>query len=85
MARTKKVINDKLLLTSKISLSYLCKSFSKKVIDKAINDTGSREKRVRILPPNIVFYYTLALVMYPGVAAKEVMRILLENIGLRIE
>jgi hypothetical protein len=83
MARTKKVINDKLLLTSKISLSYLCKSYSKKIIDKAIVDTDSKERRVRILPSNIVFYYTLALVMHPGVAAKEVMRILLENIGFR--
>jgi hypothetical protein len=81
MARTKKEINDKLLLTSKISLSYLCKSYSKKTIDNAIASTNSKEKRVRILPSNIVFYYTLALVIYPGVAAKEVMRILLENIG----
>lgn len=83
MARTKKEINNKLLLTSKISLSYLCKDYSKKVIDKAILTTKTKEQRVRILPSNIVFYYTLALVMYPGVAAKEVMRILLENIGFR--
>jgi len=83
MARTKKEINSKLNLTSKISLSYLCKSYSKKIIDKAIIDTGAKEQRVRILPSNIVFYYTLALVMYPGVAAKEVMRILLENINLK--
>jgi hypothetical protein len=83
MARTKKEINNKLLLTSKISLSYLCKSYSKKLIDSAILDAGVKEQRVRILPSNIVFYYTLALVMYPGVAAKEVMRILLENIGFK--
>lgn len=84
MSRTKKEINSKLLLTSKISLSYLCKSYSKKIINQAISDTNSKEQRVRVLPSDVVFYYTLALVMYPGVAAREVMRILLESIRFMV-
>lgn len=82
MSRTKKSITKQQSLTHMISLAFLSKSYDTKLIGVAISLFNKKEQRVRLLPSHVVFYYVLALMMYPGVAAKEVLAILLENFNI---
>ena len=82
MARTKRVVPLSSIVTHKISLAFISKSYDKDLIEKAISLYDRKERRVRLLPSHIVFYYVLSLMMYPGVAAKEVLAILLENFNI---
>lgn len=82
MPRIKKSVSNQPSLTHKISLAFMSKSYDKGLIDEAISLFDKKEQRVRLLPSHVVFYYVLALMMYPGVAAKEVLAILLDNFSL---
>ena len=48
--------------------------FPRDLVDEVVAETGSREKRSRLLPAHVVVYYVLALALFFGEGYEEVMR-----------
>jgi hypothetical protein len=61
-------------LTDRISIGVLTRLFPRDLVDDVIAETGSREKRSRLLPAHVVVYYVLALALFFGEGYEEVMR-----------
>lgn len=67
-------------LTDHISLGVLTKVVPRYIVDEVLSETGSREKRTRLLPAHVVVYFVLALALFQD-GYEEVLRKLVE--GLR--
>lgn len=61
-------------LTDYVSIGVLTKLFRRDLVEEVIAETGSREKRSRLLPAHVVVYYVLALGLFFGEGYDEVMR-----------
>lgn len=61
-------------LTDRISVGVLTRLFPRDLVDEVIAQTGTREKRSRLLPTHVVVYYVLALALFFGEGYEEVMR-----------
>lgn len=60
--------------TDHFPIGILAQSIPRDAVDEAINVTGSREKRTRLLPAHVVVYYVIALGLFFGESYDEVMR-----------
>jgi hypothetical protein len=61
-------------LTDRISVGVLTRIVPRDLVDEVVAETGSREKRSRLLPAHVVVYYVLALGLFFGESYEEVMR-----------
>lgn len=61
-------------LTDHVAIGVLTKLFRRDLVDEIIVETGSRERRSRLLPAHLVVYYVLALALFFGEGYDEVMR-----------
>jgi hypothetical protein len=68
-------------LTDHLAIGVLSGLIHRNIVDDVIRESGSREKRSRLLPAHVVVYYVLALNLFFGEAYEEVMRQLVN--GLR--
>lgn len=66
--------NAAVRLTDRISVGVLTRLFSRDLVEEVIGSTGSRERRVRLLPAHVVLYYVLAMALFFGESYEEVMR-----------
>ena len=61
-------------LTDHVALGVLSGLIHRDIVDDVIRESGTREKRSRLLPAHVVVYYVLALNLFFGQAYEEVMR-----------
>jgi hypothetical protein len=61
-------------LTDHISVGVLTRLFPRDLVDEVIAETGTRERRSRLLPAHVVVYYVLAMALFFGEGYEEVMR-----------
>lgn len=66
--------SDSVRLTDRISVGVLTRVFPRDLIDEVVAETGTKEKRSRLLPTHVVVYYVLALGLFFGESYEEVMR-----------
>ncbi len=48
-------------LSDRVSLGVLTQVFPADIVDRVIDETGTREQRVRLLPARVTVYFVLAL------------------------
>lgn len=66
--------NETTRLTDCVSIGVLTRGFRRDLIEEVIAETGTREKRSRLLPAHLVVYYVVALGLFFGEGYDEVMR-----------
>jgi hypothetical protein len=68
-------------LSDYLCLGVISRIYRRDLVDEVIAETGSKERRNRLLPARLVIYYVIALALFFGEAYEEVMRKLIG--GLR--
>src|SRR5215212_4102987 len=68
-------------LSDHISLGVIARAFPPGRVRRILAETGRASERERDLPAQVMVYYAIALALYMGAGAREVLRCLLE--GLR--
>src|ERR671938_723264 len=81
MARVPAGLSAGVRLSDHISLGVIARTFPIGEVRQVLAETGRASERQRDLPAHVVVYYAIALALYAGSGAREVLRCLLE--GLR--
>lgn len=68
-------------MRDRIALGVLTATFPPDMVDRAIEQTGRKEQRYRLLPARLVVYYTLAMTLFREAGYEEVMRSLTESLA----
>jgi len=68
------VVRDEGGLEDRISVGLLARAFPRAMVEGVIEASGTREKRVRMLPSWLVVYYVLALALFMDMGGGRVMR-----------
>lgn len=68
-----------------INLDAVIDTFSRKLIDEILEETGRTSRRVRKLPAYLMMYYVIALGLMTSVSAREVLRRLTHKLRESIE
>lgn len=74
MARHAKNLSQGNLAIQHLGVGVLSLCFPMERVQAIITDCGKTEKRLRDLPAALVFYYVIALNLFPGVAYQSVLR-----------
>jgi len=61
-------------LSDYLCLGVISRIYRRDLVDELIAETGSKERRNRLLPARLVVYYVIALALFFGEAYEEVMR-----------
>jgi len=67
-------------LRDRIALGVLTATYPQDLVDQAIESTGKRELRYRLLPARMVVYYVLAMTLFREAGYEEVLRELTEGL-----
>jgi hypothetical protein len=81
MARVPAGLPAGIRLSDHISLGVIARTFPPDRVRRVLAETGRASERERDLPAQVMVYYAIALALYMGSSAREVLRCLLE--GLR--
>jgi hypothetical protein len=68
-------------LSDRVALGVLTATFPRSLVDEAIEVTGRREQRNRLLPAHLTVYYVLAMTLFSSAGYEEVMRSLTEGLA----
>ena len=68
-------------LADRAAIGVLTRTFSVELVDRVIDQYWRREQRTRALPARLVFYFVLALCMFPDESYRSAMRILMSVFG----
>lgn len=68
------VVRDEEGLQDRISVGLLARAFPRSMVEAVIEQSGTRERRVRMLPSWLVVYYVLALALFMDMGGGRVMR-----------
>jgi hypothetical protein len=82
MARTSKLRHEGDRLTDLINIGVLTKQFPLGKIKAVLEETGRSSKRQRDLPAHVMVYYVITMALYRQEGMREVLRILLEGLGV---
>ncbi|EQD72178.1 transposase IS4 family protein, partial [mine drainage metagenome] len=67
-------------MRDRIALGVLTATYPQDLVDQAIESTGKRELRYRLLPARMVVYYVLAMTLFREAGYEEVLRELTEGL-----
>ncbi len=67
-------------LTDHISLGVIAKTFPIARVKQILRKQGRTGRRQRDLPPHVMVYYVIAMVLYMRASCREVLRCLLEGL-----
>src|SRR5215218_1911845 len=81
MARALAGLPAGIRVSDHISLGVIARTFPLDQVQQILAETGRTSERERDLPAQVMVYYVVALALYMGSSAREVLRCLLE--GLR--
>ena len=81
MARTPAVLPGGARLSDYLSVGVIAQVFPLSAVREALQETGRRSQRQRSLPAEVMVYYVIAMALFRSVAAREVLRCLVD--GLR--
>jgi hypothetical protein len=81
MARTLAILGPGMRLSDQVSIGLLARTYPRSEIDSALERSGLRPGRNRLLPVHIVVYYVLALGLFMEASIQEVLRCLLSSLG----
>ena len=81
MARTAAVLPGGARLSDYLSVGVIAQVFPLAAVREALEETGRRSQRQRSLPAEVMVYYVIAMALFRSVAAREVLRCLVD--GLR--
>jgi hypothetical protein len=68
-------------LADQAAIGVLTRTFPVKLVDRVIDQYWRREQRTRALPTRLVFYFALALCLFPDESYRSTMRILMSVFG----
>ena len=68
-------------LADRAAVGVLARTFPVELVDLVIDQFWRREQRVRQLPTRLVFYFVLALCLFPQESYRSAMKILLNAFG----
>ncbi len=68
-------------LTDRAAVGALTRTFPVELVDRVIDRYWRRDQRVRALPARLVFYFTLALCLFPHESYRSAMKILMSAFG----
>ena len=81
MARTAAVLPGGTRLSDYLSVGVIAQVFPLSAVQAALNETGRGSQRQRALPAEVMIYYVITMALFRSVAAREVLRCLVD--GLR--
>lgn len=81
MARTAAVLPGGTRLSDYLSVGVIAQVFPLSAVRAALDETGRRSQRQRSLPAEVMIYYVITMALFRSVAAREVLRCLVD--GLR--
>ena len=68
-------------LADQAAIGVLTRTFPVELVDRVIDQYWRREQRTRALPARLVFYFALALCLFPDESYRSAMRILMSAFG----
>ncbi|WP_374065235.1 IS4 family transposase [Actinokineospora auranticolor] len=68
-------------LADRAAVGVLTRMFPVELVDRVIDQYWRREQRTRALPARLVFYFTLALCLFPNESYRSTMKILMSVFG----
>jgi transposase IS4-like protein/DDE family transposase len=68
-------------LADRAAIGVLTRTFPVELVDRVIDQYWRREQRARALPARLVFYFTLALCLFPHESYRSAMKILMSVFG----
>jgi hypothetical protein len=68
-------------LADRAAVGVLTRTFPVELVDRIIDQYWRREQRTRALPARLVFYFTLALCLFPHESYRSAMKILMSVFG----
>lgn len=68
-------------LANQAAIGVLNRTFPVELVDRVIDQYWRREQRTRALPARLVFYFTLALCLFPQESYRSAMKILMSAFG----
>lgn len=68
-------------LADRAAVGVLTRTFPVELVDRVIDQYWRREQRTRALPARLVFYFTLALCLFPHESYRSTMKILMSVFG----
>ncbi|WP_181043464.1 transposase domain-containing protein, partial [Actinokineospora auranticolor] len=68
-------------LADRAAVGVLTRTFPVELVDRVIDQYWRREQRTRALPARLVFYFTLALCLFPNESYRSTMKILMSAFG----
>jgi hypothetical protein len=68
-------------LADRAAVGVLTRTFPVELVDRVIDQYWRREQRARALPARLVFYFTLALCLFPHESYRSAMKILMSVFG----
>jgi hypothetical protein len=68
-------------LADQAAIGVLTRTFPVELVDRVIDQYWRREQRTRAVPARLVFYFVLALCLFPHESYRSVMKILMSTFG----
>lgn len=68
-------------LADQAAIGVLTRTFPPELVDRVIDQFWRREQRTRALPARLVFYFVLALCLFPQESYRSAMKILMSTFG----
>lgn len=68
-------------LADRAAIGVLTRTFPVELVDRVIDQYWRREQRTRALPARLVFYFVLALCLFPHESYRSTMKILMSTFG----
>lgn len=68
-------------MSDRAAVGVLTRTFPVELVDRVIDQYWRREQRTRALPARLVFYFTLALCLFPAESYRSAMKILMSVFG----
>lgn len=68
-------------LADQAAIGVLTRTFPPELVDRVIDQFWRREQRTRALPARLVFYFVLALCLFPHESYRSTMKILMSTFG----
>ncbi|WP_218157650.1 transposase domain-containing protein, partial [Saccharopolyspora shandongensis] len=68
-------------MADQAAIGVLTRTFPVELVDRVIDQYWRREQRTRALPARLMFYFTLALCLFPHESYRSAMKILMSVFG----
>ncbi|WP_425300869.1 transposase domain-containing protein [Nocardia wallacei] len=68
-------------LPDRIAIGLLARTFPPDLADRVVDECGRSGQRIRLLPPQVVVYFVLAMCLFSGQGYEEVARLLTQGLA----